>query len=522
MAATKTVAHVTTQSNSSESFQTVPLVIRPRQGVITLSGYGINARVDKGHLIVQDGVGDERRAGRFARVNHGICRLVVIGNDGSVSLAALRWLADQKASFVMLERDGSVLLTTGPVAPSDARLRRRQACVQHEPHGADIVRELIRVKMAGQERLAREKLNAPDTADSIGALSTQLDTVQTFDAIRVIESQAAARYWESWQGLAIRFPKSDLNRIPEHWLTYDNRRSPISGTARKPTNPVNAILNYLYTLLETETRLAIAALGLDPGFGLLHVDHATRDSLVYDLMEPIRPRIDEYVLNWVMEKPLSKSWFFELRDGSCRLMASITEQLTETAKTWGNDVAPIVEWFAKALSVSSPTSERLRPPGTRLTQRNRVAGARSDLPPTKRPPRQAGICESCGGAASTDARYCHSCALVESGKRIAAARELGRIAAASPEAALKKSNQMKIQRDAISNWTPADLPEWLDEECFLTRIQPVLGRLSKTTVAELLGVSRDYVYQLVRKVRVPHRRHWVKLAELVGVVGTSA
>ena len=48
---------------------------------------------------------------------HGLERLVVIGADGVVSLAALRWLADQNAAFVMLERDGSVLTVTGPVAP---------------------------------------------------------------------------------------------------------------------------------------------------------------------------------------------------------------------------------------------------------------------------------------------------------------------------------------------------------------------------------------------------------------------
>jgi hypothetical protein len=44
-----------------------------------------------------------------------------------VSLAALRWLADQDAAFVMLDRDGSVLATTGPVRSSDAKLRRAQA-----------------------------------------------------------------------------------------------------------------------------------------------------------------------------------------------------------------------------------------------------------------------------------------------------------------------------------------------------------------------------------------------------------
>ena len=46
MAATKTVAHVTTLSNSRESIRTAPLNIKPRQGVITLYGYGIAVRVE--------------------------------------------------------------------------------------------------------------------------------------------------------------------------------------------------------------------------------------------------------------------------------------------------------------------------------------------------------------------------------------------------------------------------------------------------------------------------------------------
>src|SRR5215469_6327330 len=104
-----------------------PIPITSRHGVVTLFGYGISARVDRGHLILNDGIGAVRRQARFPRVNHGLRRLVVIGSDGSVSLAALRWLSDQDASFVMLERDGSVLVTTGPVRPSDARLRRAQA-----------------------------------------------------------------------------------------------------------------------------------------------------------------------------------------------------------------------------------------------------------------------------------------------------------------------------------------------------------------------------------------------------------
>src|ERR1039458_1979109 len=99
----------------------------PRSGVVTLFGYGISVRVDRGHLVLEDGIGSDRQSSRLPRVGHGLKRLVVIGADGVVSLSALRWLSDQDASFVMLERDGSVLATTGPVRSSDAKLRRAQA-----------------------------------------------------------------------------------------------------------------------------------------------------------------------------------------------------------------------------------------------------------------------------------------------------------------------------------------------------------------------------------------------------------
>lgn len=33
--------------------------------------------------------------------------------------------------------------------------------------------------------------------------------------------------------------------------------------------------------------------------GLLQLDGGVRDSLVYDVMEPIRPKIDAYVFDWI-------------------------------------------------------------------------------------------------------------------------------------------------------------------------------------------------------------------------------
>ncbi len=143
--------------------------IVPRNGVATLFGYGIGVRVDRGHLVFEDGIGPALRGARLSRVGHGLKRLVVIGSDGMVSLAALRWLADQKASFIMLDRDGSVLVTTGPVRSSDARLRRAQACAHVSGIALPITHELTRQKLAGQERVAREQLHDSTAAEIIAA-----------------------------------------------------------------------------------------------------------------------------------------------------------------------------------------------------------------------------------------------------------------------------------------------------------------------------------------------------------------
>ncbi len=114
---------------------------------------------------MEDAIGSDRRSARLPRVGHGLRRLVVIGSDGIISFAALRWLADQNASFVMLERDGSVLATTGPVRPSDARLKRAQALSFNNGTALQIAVYLIERKLAGQELVARERLRALTVAD---------------------------------------------------------------------------------------------------------------------------------------------------------------------------------------------------------------------------------------------------------------------------------------------------------------------------------------------------------------------
>jgi CRISPR-associated endonuclease Cas1 len=468
MAASKTVSQLLFSRNSTNPTtpSQVPASIAvPRSGVVTLFGYGINVRLDRGHLFAEDGIGRDRRTMRLPRVGHGLRRLIVIGSDGTVSLAALRWLADQDASFVMLDRDGSVLATTGPVRPSDARLRRAQAMAGQLGVGLEIAKELISRKLAGQEEIARYKLRESATAMQIAQLRSAIATVESIPSLRRIEAQAAAAYWSAWSTLPVTFPKNDLNRVPEHWRTFGSRTSPLTGSPRLAANPANAILNYLYTVLESEARLAAATLGLDPGLGFLHLDTPARDSLANDLMEPIRANVDGYVLNWILEQPLRREWFFEQRDGNCRLMAPFAVRLSDTAPMWARAVAPLAEWVAKHLWRRKRTPEHKSEPPTRLTQtRRREAQGGPQVQSELTAPRRRNICRGCGKTLTRGRDHCAQCAVSPASERLVDVARLGRAVAHTPEARAREGQKQRQHAEARNSWTPSDKPAWLTSQ----------------------------------------------------------
>jgi len=512
MAVTQTLAQFLQSHNS----------LKPRHGVVTLFGYGVQVRVDRGHLLLEDGIGADRHYARLSRVERGLRRLVVISSDGMVSLAALRWLADRDAAFVMLERDGSVIAVTGPVRPSDAKLRRAQALAHSSGAALRITRELISQKLTGQEQVARHKLLDSFTADTIAQFRAEIPKADTIGAVRLIEAQAALPYWSAWRTLPISFPKNDLRRVPDHWLSFGARISPLTGSPRLAANPPNAILNYLYALLESEARLAAAALGLDPGLGVLHVDAQPRDSLALDLMEPIRAQVDAYVLDSIMRQPLRREWFFEQRDGNCRLMGPFAARLSETAPTWGRAVAPIAESVAQAFQNTPERAARnVDFVPTRLTQRRRSEGRGNKfVARANHVPRMEKVCEVCG-AEGVNNRYCRSCAIEVSRETMAQVALIGH---AKPKTLRTKARISKALSDhAVANswWSPSSLPTWLNEECYVRQIQPRLGTVKVREIAQALQISKPYAALIRAGRRRPHPRHWQALAELVGLSPTN-
>lgn len=387
----------------------------------------------------------------------------------------------------------------------------------------EISKELIRQKLAAQEQLAKEKLNDSGAATRIAEHRAALGDAKTVESLRLWESRAAFAYWSAWHNLPVTFPKRDLSRAPQHWQRFGARVSPLTGSPRLAVNPPNAMLNYLYAILESEARLAAAALGLDPGIGVMHVDTPARDSLACDLMEPIRPQVDAYVLDWISREPIRREWFFEQRDGNCRLMGPFAVRLAETAPNWGLAIAPIAEYVARVLSSRIKKQIRSGLPPTRLTQDQRRE-ARGLSPesehPTDRSLKPMRICRSCGAALHRGHTHCAACSVPVSKKRFVEVARKGRVASHSREAESSRAETQRRHTAAISAWKPSELPEWLNKEAYRAKIQPALAGITVRAIATALGVSKPYATDIRAGRRMAHPRHWLSLARLAGVLKT--
>ena len=288
-------------------------------GVCVVEGYGVRVHLRHGRLHIVDGLPGERRERVYSRVTPGFSRLVVLGHAGTITLEALRWLNDLGIAFVQIDKDGRLVTTSG-TGSADARLRRAQALAAGSESGIEITRTILGEKLVGQrDNLERLEAGA-ELAQAFVAAEARLPEASSLDELVFVERDAALAYWAAWAPVEIRFRKSDLPRLPEHWHRFGRRGSPLTQAPRLAINPINALLNYLYAILEAETRVACLTLGLDPALGIVHADYRSRDSLALDLMETVRPKVDAYVLDLVGERTFKATDFYESPRGICRLL----------------------------------------------------------------------------------------------------------------------------------------------------------------------------------------------------------
>jgi len=472
--------------------------------VLVADGYGLNVHVHHGQLVIRDGIGRHRRERRLSRAERVVRRLVLLGHTGSVTLDAIRWCADVGIALVQLDTDGRILMLGNHPSRTDPRLLRAQAAAPSGEVAVVIARQLLLAKVTGQADVAQHALKALDVAASVRALASELEHARSLVACRELEAHAANRYFSAWAGQRLcRFTARDDARMPEHWQHYSLRRSLLnrSASARNAADPVNALLNYGYALAEAEARLAILIVGLDPGLGIIHTDQKSRDSLAFDLLEPLRPVVERLVLQLLAGRHLTKDDVTETRDGRCRLLPPLTHDVAELALPLLRDaVAKPAEAVAHLLAGSSPSKIDLRTP---LSRANTIAaqapGARSSTTAAA-PAKTRPTCQQCGVDLYGSARkLCPTCWPVQRREYM---RQLGE----------GRRGQAKPSRPSVE-----ELSGGISLGRFQTEILPGLAGLPLPEIERATGLSNATCSRLTRGLQLPNPKHWRALAALAVV-----
>lgn len=490
-------------------------------GVAVLLGSGAKLKVERGHLVASDGEGWYRRERRWNRATSGLRRVLIGAQSGYVTLDALAWCNEMHVAVLILDADGEIVLAPGSYTPDDARLRRVQAAPP-AGMGVEAARQMVAPKLAGQASVARDRLGDNDAAATIGALTEALARAESVDECRQLEASAAALYWDAWSGnvaTTMRFTRADASHIPVHWAAFDGRRSLLARgvSARKAERPLNAVLNLLYKLAEIEASLASLAVGLDPGLGVVHTDMARRDSLALDLLEPVRPHVDRFVLDLVAERTFTRADFVERSDGSIRIAPRLVQECAATMPAWARAVAPHAEALAHRLGRAMTGKWQ---PTTRLTGQNLRAAqatvkarktaakrAASTAAPARATARRAqadatlfATCLRCGGPLTRPRHlYCETCWDTTPGQSRDTRRRRGQaIATAQHQVRRYTAEHPDVRPDA-------------------QRFAPIRDALTGVRLAEIMaatGLSKTSASTIRSGRVVPHVRHWDALGDL--------
>ena len=97
---------------------------------------------------------------------------------------------------------------------------------------------------------------------------------------------------------------------------------------RPPTDPVNALLSFVYSLVTQECISALQGVGLDPFVGFLHRDRPGRASLALDLLEEFRSSwADRLVLTLINRRQVQLNDFISEASGAVRLTDKARKEL---------------------------------------------------------------------------------------------------------------------------------------------------------------------------------------------------
>ncbi len=193
-----------------------------------------------------------------------------------------------------------------------------------------IAKGLVRGKVQNSRTLMRRNWRGEHSVDGLmREFRRDMDQCarsSSLSSLLGVEGQAAARYFGSFAHL-IKRSQEDVSFAFD--FTTRNRRP--------PTDPVNALLSYAYSLLARTWTIILAGVGFDAYRGFYHQPRYGRPALALDMMEPFRPLLaDSTVLTAINNGEVRATDFVRsagsvnlTNDGRKRFIAAFERRLSQ-------------------------------------------------------------------------------------------------------------------------------------------------------------------------------------------------
>ncbi|WLD10891.1 CRISPR-associated endonuclease Cas1 [Planctellipticum variicoloris] len=234
-----------------------------------------------------------------------VSQVSVFGN-AQMSAPVLREIVSRGISICHFSYGGWFHAMTTGLTHKNVELRMAQFAAAGDPaKSLPICRAFIAAKIRNQRTMLRrhgpESLK-PDL-DRLAEWIGKAERATSAESLMGIEGMSAKVYFAGF---------AKLFKGPQNFTLEGRNRRP-------PTDPINALLSFVYALLMKDLTVTLQSVGFDPMLGFLHQPRYGRPSLALDLAEEFRPLIgDSVVLTLVNNGEVSANQFVS-RAGSVAL-----------------------------------------------------------------------------------------------------------------------------------------------------------------------------------------------------------
>jgi CRISPR-associated protein Cas1 len=231
-----------------------------------------------------------------------VSQVIVFGNI-QMTTPALRLLLDENIEVVLLSQHGQFYGRVIGAGSGNGSLRVAQVVRSRDAGFAlQTAQQMVHGKIHNikvfLQRYARrsESDELRSAAAGIDEMLARVPRTTTINSLMGVEGQASAIYFGVWKAL-----------LKPPWRFEKRVRRP-------PTDPVNVLLSFGYTVLTQNLLGAVLTTGLDPYIGFLHQLEYNRPSLALDLVEEFRPIVVDSVVLRCLNNGIIVEQHFEAGD----------------------------------------------------------------------------------------------------------------------------------------------------------------------------------------------------------------